>query len=160
MIKLSVEVEGKAELSAELMAVDEIISDFSPVWKGVQQEFFEIEREQFESEGAKGTTGAWKELSAAYSEIKVRKYGNLPILQASRRLFKSLTSQTSDSIAETSKTEAVFGTKLEYASRHQTGGGNLPKREPISLSARQLERLANKLTGSLIDRLRRTKFET
>lgn len=157
-MKFTVEVEGTEQLKAEFRGVESTVSDFSPIWKGVQSEFFAIEKEQFNSEGGKGASGNWQALSPAYREIKQKRYGSKPILRATDRLFKSLTGETDDSIAQFGKTEAAFGTRLPYARRHQGGGGRLPRREPISLSDKQKERIVKRIGKELLNRLKKSRL--
>lgn len=153
-MRFTIEVEGETQLDREFNRVKETIDDLTPVWKEVQQEFFDIEFEQFSSEGAKGASGKWKPLSPKYEEIKLKKYGTIAliggILYATGAMRESLTRHAKDTIEEFGKQEAAFGTSLPYATYHQTGGGRLPRRKVIDLSDEQKRRVQKRIQKELL----------
>lgn len=153
MSRFTIEVDGQAEFSRAFNRGVDRIKDLSPIWEEVKQEFFEIQREQFTSEGAAGAAGKWQELSPAYAEVKAQKWGSKPILQASGRLYTSLTQEGGDNVSDIRKQEASFGTVVPYALAHQRGN-RVPKREVISFSEKQKNRLMKRIQKKLIEEMR------
>jgi len=153
----TIEVEGKTELERGYYKIAETVSDFTPVWEGVQQEFYSIEAEQFESEGTKGASGKFQDLSSAYEAIKLAEYGTVPIMTASGALYESLKGETSDSIVIIDAKEAVFGTSLPYAKKHFEGRGSLPVRKVIDLSDTQKRRLSGRIKKELLPYLKKSR---
>lgn len=87
----NIEIEGMRELLASFKKVEEGMLDFRQLgaWKGVQAEFYKIEKEIFAKEG---NATKWKALTPAYAKIKQKKYGSLPILQATGKMYSEFTS--------------------------------------------------------------------
>jgi len=150
-MKLEIEIEGMADLLARFKGIEAGMVDFRQLgtWDAVVSEFRKIEIEQFDSEGSKGAGGKWKALSTKYAVRKQKKWGGVPILQASGRLYKSLTSQTGDSVVEKTAQELTIGTSLKYAGYHQKGTRKMPQREPISFTEDQKRRLARPIQDKL-----------
>lgn len=142
-MKPTVDIEGLPELLDAFEGVSRGMLDFRDLgtWDAVQFEFYKIEKEQFSSEGAAGASGKWKPLSSPYKERKARQYGAVPILTASGRLYRSLTSSGGDAVVEKRPLELVLGSRVPYARHHQSGTGRMPKREPISITPEQEKRL-------------------
>jgi phage gpG-like protein len=156
MARITLIVEGEAEFDREFVRLDATFSDLTPIWPDVRDKFWEIEEQQFDSEGSAGRSGKWKRLSKRYEVQKIARYGaGLKILQATGDLKSSLTGQTSDTIYRTSKDEIMIGTSLPYARHHHQGAGRLPQRKPIDLSERQREGLMKTIQGSLVKQIRR-----
>lgn len=158
---VEIKVEGQRELVRGFNQVAEISRDFRPVWQEIKPLIFQIERELFNSEGASGKSGKWRSLTTEYSEIKQKKFGSKSILKGSEALFKSLTSDTSDTIFETSEDELVFGSSLPQFRGHLKGNSktNLPIRKPIDISDRDRERIGRAGRKNLVDRIRKIGFE-
>ena len=92
----NIEIEGMADLLAGFKTVEEGMIDFRQLgaWKGVQHEFYKIQKDIFGSEGSSGKTGKWKALSPNYAKVKQKKYGAMPILQATGKMYREFTSDT------------------------------------------------------------------
>lgn len=142
-MKLDIALEGLPELLEAFRGVERGMLDFRDLgtWDEVQRRFYQIEKEQFGSEGAAGKSGKWAALTSPYREIKQKRYGEQPILQATGRGYKSLTSANSDSVVEKRPQELVLGSRLPYMKFHQTGTRRMKKREPISLTPEQERRM-------------------
>lgn len=153
-MNFTVSVDGTEELKRAFTSVEKTVTNFRPVWKDVRAKFWEIEQDQFQSEGAKGRSGKWKDLSPAYEEIKVKKFGTFALLAgvliATTDLYKSLTRQTDHTVYQESDTEMSVGTNLPYAKAHQYGRGNLPARPPIDLSDEQKKDVGKTIKKSLL----------
>lgn len=139
--RISLEVDGVAEFDRTFARYDAVFSDLTGIWPDVRDEFHKIEAEQFASEGSAGGGGRWKDLSDRYKAQKIKRYGSKPILQASGALMESLTGDGPGSYYSATKTEMAVGSVIPYGIYHQRGGGKLPKREPISLSKTQQDRM-------------------
>ncbi len=141
-MKVTVEVTGAKELTAAFDYVQDGVADLrkGKAWLRVRQEFYKIQKEHFAAEG-NGKTGKFAALSPAYKKVKQAKYGNAPILQASKRLYKSLTSGGGEAIIEEGPQEMVLGTSVPYAGYHQSGTGKMPARPPIDLTDEHEKRL-------------------
>jgi phage gpG-like protein len=73
-------------------------------------------------------------LSPRYARYKAKRYPNAPILVRTGRLFRSLTTNTDDTIADIQPDHLTFGTRVPYALYHQLGTRKMPARPPIKLS--------------------------
>lgn len=160
MIQFTATVEGVEVLNRAFNRVEEYISDFRPLWPAVAQEFYAIEREQFDSEGAAGASGKWAALSPAYKKWKEIHFPGQPILRLTNALAESLTDlEASDAIFRPSADELVIGTKVPYATAHQRGSGFMPARPPISLNEAQKRRIQKAIQRGLVEFTRRAGFE-
>lgn len=154
--QITITVDGVDQFNRAFSRLDANFDDLTPIWPDVRDYFWEIEKEQFDSEGEKGGSGRWKSLSARYNKQKIKRYGaGKKILEASGTLMKSLTGNNPGTYYSTTKKEIAVGTTIPYGIYHQRGEGNLPKREPISLSNDQKRKLSKVIQGSLIRELRR-----
>lgn len=154
MIQFTATVEGAEVLNRAFNRLEEIISDFRSIWPDVAAEFYAIEREQFDSEGAVGASGKWLPLSPAYKEWKEAHYPGQPIERLENTLFESLTDpEALDAIFRPGKDELVIGTRTPYARRqHRT-------RPLISLSESQKRRLTKAIQRGLVAFTRQAGFE-
>jgi phage gpG-like protein len=131
-MKFHTTVEGVPQLTAKFSALREGITDFRGVtWTRVRNAFFKVEKEIFANEGG---ASKWKDLSSPYKELKQKKYGNQPILQASGRFYKSLTSRSGDAVMEETETELTLGSRTPYGGFHHTGTSKMPRRDPLDFT--------------------------
>lgn len=113
-MRITVEVDGVKELDRAFISSRGHLEDLRPVWPVVERAFQKVEKEQFDSEGSKGRSGAWKPLTRKYAEWKKKVYGDKPILQRTEKLVKAMTSNTGDTIVVKEKDEFGYGTTLFY----------------------------------------------
>lgn len=147
-----IEVEGMKELLATFKTIEEGMLDFRQLgtWKAVAHEFRKIEKEQFSSEGSAGRSGKWKPLTAKYAERKQKKYGSMPILQATGKGYRSLTVEGAEgAVYNESAQELVIGSSIPYMAYHQRGSNRLPKREPVSFTEAQEQQLVKPVQDKL-----------
>lgn len=129
-------------------------------WKAVASEFRKVEKEHFGVEGG-GRSGKWKPLTAKYAKAKQRRWGTQPILQASGKMYRSLTQAGAPgAVVEEGKQELAIGTSIKYAGYHQTGGKHLPARPPIDLTEEQERRILEPLKLKLIQLAGNAKLRT
>lgn len=160
--RISLEIDGEAQFDRVFRRFDAHLSDLRPVWEAVRDEFWEIEKEQFQSGGAAGASGKWKPLSPKYEAQKVNKYGTFALLAgtliATEALYKSMTRQTGDSIVDIQKDGIAIGTKLPYAKYHQRGIGRLPQRKIIDFSEKQKTGMMKKVQRKILEVMRKDKI--
>lgn len=143
-------VSGVKEFDRAFNRIGEHVSDLRPIWPELTRELFTIEDEQFKSAGSKGRSGQWKELSAAYAKRKAIDYPGKPILQRTGKMMQSLTSKTGDTILVEEKDEYGFGTRLFYATYHQTGTPKMAARELVSLNEDSRRRITKAIQKGLL----------
>lgn len=155
MLRFSAEIDGVPVLDRAFNRIDEHISDFRNFWPGVITAFYEIEVEQFESEGSKGASGKWTPLSPAYKVFKEREFPGKTILRREDDLFESLTGPDAlGSVLRPEKDELIIGSAVPYALVHQRKG-----RPPISLSEANKRRITKGIQERLVEFVRRTGFQ-
>ena len=154
MIRFTAEVTGTQVLDRAFNRVDQEISDFRNFWPGVITAFYEIETEQFLSEGAKGASGKWTPLSPAYKLFKEREFPGKTILRREDALYESMTGPDAlDSILRPEKDELTIGSALPYALVHQK------TRPIISLTENDKRKLTKSIQQRLVAFARATGFE-
>lgn len=159
MLNFSATVDGIPVLDRAFNRIEERISDFRFVWGSFAQDFYAIEREQFNSQGAHGLSGRWAKLSPGYAKWKARKYPNMPILQATTALYQSMTSpDANDSVFRPEADQLTIGSRTEYGRAHQRGTGSMPARPVISLTEADKKRLVKAIQLPLVGFLRRQGF--
>lgn len=160
MIRFTADISGDVQLDRAFNRITQLITDFRDVWPAVAEAFYEIETEQFNSQGSKGASGKWAPLSPAYAAYKAKAFPGEPILQATHSMVNSLTSpEALDSIFRVDPMELVIGSKAPYALAHQTGGGRLPARPPISLSENDKRKLQKAIQAGLVKFTRQAGFQ-
>lgn len=160
MLRFTGDISGDVQLDRAFNRLDHFISDLRSVWPEVAKTFYEIEAEQFGSEGSKGASGKWSALSPAYAKFKAIQFPGQPILRATNSLFESLTGpEAADSIFRAEPTELVIGSKAPYALTHQRGSKRLPARPPISLSENDKRKLQKSIQSQLVKFTRDLGFQ-
>jgi len=155
---LQVTVDGQHELDLAFSRAADTLNDLTKYWPAVADVFYEIEREQFQTEGARG--GAkWAALSPAYAEWKARWLeretfdSKNQLLRLKGDLYRSLTSRggkagliadyADNSIYDPKSDSLTLGSTLPYATAHQRGTSKMPARPPIQFQptdARRFQR--------------------
>jgi phage gpG-like protein len=133
-MRLELEVYGDVQLARELLRFRDRGMDMTPAFVKVADDFLEIGRQQFGSQG--GRSGGWAPLQPAYLARKIRDGYDPRILHRTLRLRRSLTMSTADSIRRITPEEMFVGSRVPYGVHHQHGAprANLPRRRPIELS--------------------------
>lgn len=131
--ELNVTVAGDTQLRRSFSRFAEDIKDLSPAFRAIALDFKKVEKKQFDSEGAYGSHG-WKPLNPKYAAWKAKNFPGRPLMVKTGYLKESLTEENPWTIQDVKPLELHFGTRLNYALRHQTGGGRLPQRRLIDLT--------------------------
>jgi phage gpG-like protein len=155
---VQISVDGKDDFKRTFSRLDASFDDLTPIWPAVRDEFWQIESEQFASEGSKGGSGAWKQLSQRYKIRKEKRYPGKKILEASGDLRASLTGNAAGTYYEANDKQIAVGTTIPYARYHHRGEGKLPKREVISFSETQKRRMMKTIQAALIAELRKGNY--
>jgi phage gpG-like protein len=124
------EVLGDVVLSRGLSRWGESIENFLEVWIQIRDDFFEIERQQFGTQGARGAI-PWAPLSLSYDRWKRKYYPGQPILQRSGFLFGQMTGGLAAEFTE--KSLRMYPT-VPYGVYHQRGTARMPARPVVSLT--------------------------
>lgn len=160
MLNFTAEVDGLQALDRAFNRIDEQISDFRNFWPGVITTFYEIETEQFESEGARGASGKWTPLAPVTKLFKETVFPGQAILRQTDDLFHSLTSPDAvGAIVRPERDELTLGSAVPYALFHQRGTGRMPARPPISLTDNDKRQIIKSIQVRLVEFARKTGFE-
>lgn len=154
-IRLKITVQNTELVVAALRGVEGEITDLQSVWKAIEPVWRGIMVDQFSTEGGAGASGKWAPLSPAYAEIKSQRFGDQPILQATGRLYRSLSGKTTDTIAHYDKQAAEYGSSVPYGEYHQTGTSRMPRRPPIDLSDDQKRTVGLAIRRELVKDLKK-----
>lgn len=142
-VSFKTRIEG-TRLSAGIAKLAERAGDWRGAWPRLTGHLADALARQFESLGASGGGERWAPLSAAYARRKEQIYPGQPLLQASGRLFQSLTGSTGDTLRETEALKLRFGTRVAYASLLHSGTRRgLPARPLLNLTAGDTEAVAS-----------------
>lgn len=125
-------VIGEQRLFESIDRLTELISDQRERgWQGNVDVRLDFETRWLDSEG----NGEWPELTAGYARDKERAVGNLPTLQFSTRMYRSLTEEGADNyVREESANSLKVGSADPKARWHHEGAGRLPVREVIRIT--------------------------
>lgn len=147
-----------AQIDVGLAALGNAVVDLRPAWARIHPQLLQVEREQFSTEGRRGS-GGWAPLRPKYAARKVKRWGPRPILQASGRMHRALTAEGGDHVAVSLPLELRFGVRDEsvpYAKWHQSGyrlrgGSRVPPRKPIELTVNDRQRIVSTITETVRD---------
>lgn len=154
-MKLNVTVEGIKSTVGALENLRKGIKDFrGATWMRVRQAFYKVEKEVFSSEGSASASGKWAPLTSPYKELKQKKYGSKPILQASGAMYKEFTSSPA---AIDEKAEEMTLSFSKPAGYHKHGTKKMPRRDMTDLTDAQKEQIQEPIKlrlRQLIDNLK------
>lgn len=130
-LRFTFAVEGEVQVDRTLARFEEAARDARPVWEQLADRFAQLNRRQFDSEGA-ANSGGWAPLSPAYAAWKARLYPGKPILERSGDLRASLTERPFG-IEVIDAGAMALGSGIEYGRYHQAGTDRMPQRRPVEL---------------------------
>lgn len=133
-MRFTFEAHGERLIEREILRMGDHALDMRPAFEFVAQAMMELERWQFDTQGARGS-GGWAPLKLATSREKARKGEDPRILHASRALEHSLTDQgDANQRLEIHESWMVFGSTLPYAPLLQSGTSKMEQRRPIDFT--------------------------
>jgi hypothetical protein len=127
VILVKLRVRKQQKLFQALDRLTELVSDQRERgWQGNVDVRLDFERRYLDSEGA----GGWAPLNDEYRLRKAEEVGNLPELQFSKRMYRSLTEEGAPNfIREEGADFLKVGSSDPKARYHHEGAGRLPVRE-------------------------------
>jgi phage gpG-like protein len=130
---LEFDVAGDQQIMRGFSRFAEDIQDATEPFTQMAEDFRQIEKRQFDSEGEYGS-GGWKPLSPNYAAWKSKFYPGRKILELSGLLRESVTDGNPWTIREIQPLKLRLGTKINYAIYHQKGTHRMPARPVIQFS--------------------------
>jgi Phage virion morphogenesis family len=124
---LQFQIGGLDEMLSALDRYADEMVDFRRVEPQLRERFHEMERGQFDTQGARGGT-PWPDLSEQYAARKAKDYPGQPVERRTDAVFRSLTGDSPDSISRVDQESFEFGTSVPYAQFQQPedSGGTYP----------------------------------
>jgi hypothetical protein len=131
-MKFGVTIRGERQLFEAINGLIEAVSDQRERgWQPNVDVRLDYQQRHMDSEGS----GDWPELSAGYAADKEAAVGNLPVLQYSTRMYRSLTEEGADNYVREESAESLkVGSSDPKAGYHHYGAGRLPVREVIRVT--------------------------
>ena len=108
------------------------LADPGPAWEEYATWLRGEFAKQFDSEGDYLGRNPWAPLSPAYAKRKARRYPGAKILQATKRMMRSLTEPGGDNRVRYTDDHFEFGSDVPYLRFHQTGTSKMPARPPVA----------------------------
>lgn len=120
-------VRGERRLFEAIDRLTELVSDQRERgWQENVDVRLDYQRRHMDTEGA----GDWPELSAGYARDKEEAVGNIPVLQYTGRMYRSLTEEGAPNFVREEEADSLrVGTSDRKARAHHEGKGRLPVRE-------------------------------
>lgn len=146
---------GVEQIKSKLNRFANEISSYKEVFEDISEDFFEIEKRQFSSEG--GRSKKWYDLSPTYATWKNKNFPGRPILVLTGELKESLTVKDVDPYYPViTKNQCILGTSDPKAEWHFLGMSetNLPIRRSINLIDKDKSRWM-KLIHEYVDKVGR-----
>lgn len=138
LFRVSLSLSGAQDVVRSFQALDVRMGDLTLAWPEVDKVFRTIVAQQFRSSGAHGGE-PWAELKPATQKDRVRHgYGpSRPILRRTDTLYRSLASQSGDTISVHHPRYYAIGSAVPYYNAHQFGSPktNLPRRAMVQFTA-------------------------
>ncbi len=128
-MRLSLDVYGEEQISRELLRFSSYVGDPSPAFHQIADDMREDIGHRFEEEGP-----GWAPL--AQTTLAAKAAAGLPpeILQATRRLMRSLSQKGEDHVEEIGDDFLRFGSSVPYGRFHQKGTSQMPARKVIDFT--------------------------
>lgn len=143
-MNLTLTIDGIPQFDGAFNTLGKTIADWRPAWPEIEQVFYRIELEQFNTEGARGGE-RWAPLTANYGKWKEAHFPGQPILVRTGRLRRSLSVLgTGDSIREREAQSLTLGTRVPYAGFHQYGSGRR-RRQPLQITRNDIGKFISRL---------------
>lgn len=152
MTPIVIDLQGAKAVEAGFARLSDVFSDFRTVFERLGEKFFPMVRQRIDE-------GIPPPLSPLTEARKARLYGGpSQILIATRQLYESFSTGSSQAVERIAPLSAEFGTSVFYAMFHQEGRG-VPQRKIIDISPQQEAELAEEAMGIAGAKIRALGFE-
>jgi phage gpG-like protein len=133
-MRLRIDALGEEVIDRTLLGVQRPLLDMTGIWDEINTALGRNSVRQFASQGAYGS-GGWEPLASSTLARKARLGQPSKILQATRRLYRSLTvDDHPEHLYVAQPHQMAWGTTVPYAKYHQDGSGSsLPRRRVVQL---------------------------
>jgi phage gpG-like protein len=132
-LRVTIDALGEEVIDRTLLGVQRPLLDMTGFWDELATSLSRASVRQFASQGGYGS-GGWAPLAAITAARKARAGQPQKILQATRRLHRSLTEQEHPEHLYVGQAHGMaWGTTVPYAKYHQDGSGSVPRRRVIQL---------------------------
>jgi phage gpG-like protein len=136
VFRFRLEIAGEVQLDRGIARFADGVTDYAPIWPVIEDDFYALEKDQFNSQGAEGGVN-WPALSPAYAGWKEAQFPGMPILQRTGDLYSSLTNPSdANAVHREERKVLTLGTRVPYAIYHQSPAPRkrLPRRPEIMLN--------------------------
>lgn len=149
---IDIDVRGDAAIEMHFKRTSERALNLRPAWAVIHEDMIEIEKKQFESQGA-FRSGGWEPLADSTVARKQNLGLDTRIMVETGRLLASLTNASDkDHKFVPSKSFMLFGTEVPYVQEHMAGvPGHFPARPPIAFNEVDRESWLRIIRGWIID---------
>jgi len=140
-----------------LRTMDGRSQELYPVWDKVLNIIYEAEQRLFEREGRTSEHGKWEKLSPRYAAWKKKHYPGMPILTLTGRFNGSMTDPSGRHADIRERQTLTWGSAYEVSGGYDLGGihaeghENMPAREPIRVTQRNVDDIANTVVDYILD---------
>lgn len=134
-LTITIEAFGETEMERTLLRWDERVRNPLPVWKDIHEDFMDIERYQFESQGE--LSGGWQPLADSTVERKAIQGFDTRIMFRTGALFESLTESGDEQhVFHPLASSLEMGSTVDYGKYHHSRDPrqHLPRRPLIVLT--------------------------
>lgn len=156
---VQVMVYGAEMVAYELVSAGDRGGDLTQFWDGVEAKIESIEREQFQTSGARGPSGPWPENTHEWNLRKFYKGDSLERMKASEVMFEALAGEgfAMAAIRDKRASEFRFGADLKQFDVWQGGydGKGTGQRFPIDLTPEDERELAADIMAHILGPLGR-----
>lgn len=162
MFRFKMDIAGETQLDRGIARFSDGVSDYTPIWPVIEDEFYAEEKAQFASEGAEGGE-KWAPLSPAYSEWKEAHFPGQPILQRTGDLERSLTSRNDpNGVRVEARKQLTLGSRVPYGIYHQSTAPRtrLPRRPMINLTSAFKATVMRQVQAYLVEIATKVGFRT
>jgi phage gpG-like protein len=162
VFRFRLDIAGEIQMDRGIARFADGVGDYRPVWPMIEDDFYALEKRQFETAGAAGGE-AWKELSAEYAGWKEAHYPGKAILQRTGDLERSLTNpHDANAVRIEERQTLTLGSRIPYAIFHQSIAPRhrLPRRPEIMLTEAFKRTVMHHVQGYLVKRATDCGFRT
>jgi len=152
-VDLRLSILGEIQLHRALAGRIRAVTDFTPVWNHIADDYDDMMQTAFDHQGAYEGNPAWAPLSPKYAAWKARHYPGAKILFRTGALLHALTGGAGH-IRSIKPLELRIGGALhvgrwDLGGLHQTGTRHMPARKPLLLSRSRRNRWMKFLAAHL-----------